>query len=192
MEARKKKRRNKRIRRFSILLSLLLLFSAGAYILYERLFPIEHEEIIITYAKEYGVDPYLVYGIIHTESRFREEVVSSAGATGLMQVTPSTGEFIAERLGLISFEPEMLKEPETNIRMGIYYISYLKDRFPRVETQLAAYNAGPNRVSKWLEDENLTESDVLENIPFEETRNYVERVLQRQKIYKILYFYKGY
>ena len=190
MKARKNTKRKRRIRRLSILLSLLLLLAAGAYVLYNRVFPIEHESYITTYADEYGVDPYLVYGIIHTESRFREDAVSPAGAMGLMQVTPETGEFIAGRMGMDNYTEEMLKDPETNIRMGIYYLSYLEEKFPRIETRLAAYNAGPNRVAEWLEDESVSDGEVLQNIPFEETRNYVERVLQREKIYRILYFYK--
>ncbi|MFH5835411.1 lytic transglycosylase domain-containing protein [Proteiniclasticum sp. C24MP] len=187
---RKIKKRNRGIRRLSVLLSLLLLLSAGAYVLYGRLFPMDHEEKVTAYAEEYGVDPFLVYAVIHTESRFIEDAVSPAGAIGLMQVTPDTGAFIADRLKMPSFTEEMLKDPDTNIRMGTYYLSYLKENFPRVETQLAAYNAGPNRVAAWLQDEGISDGEILTNIPFEETRNYVERVLQREKIYRILYFYK--
>lgn len=190
MKARNSYKRKRRIWRLSILISLLLILIAGTYVLYDRVFPMEHEAYIDTYAKEYGVDPFLVYGIIHTESRFREDAVSPAGAMGLMQVTPETGKFIADRLDMDSFTEEMLKEPETNIRMGIYYLSYLKENFSRVETQLAAYNAGPNRVADWLEDESISDGEVLQNIPFPETRDYVERVLQREKIYRILYFFK--
>ena len=173
MKARNSYKRKRRIWRLSILISLLLILFAGTYVLYDRVFPMEHEAYIETYAKEYGVDPFLVYGIIHTESRFREDAVSPAGAMELMQVTPETGKFIADRLDMDSFTEEMLKEPETNIRMGIYYLSYLKENFSRVETQLAAYNAGPNRVADWLEDESISDGEVLQNIPFPETRNYV-------------------
>lgn len=190
MKTRKNFKRKRRIRRLGILLSLLLLLSAGAYVLYGRMFPLEHEAYINTYADEYGVDPFLVYGIIHTESRFREDAVSPAGAMGLMQVTPETGEFIADRMGMGTFTEDMLKDPEINIRMGIYYLSYLEENFSRIETRLAAYNAGPNRVAAWLKDESISDGEVLQNIPFEETKNYVERVLQREKIYRILYFYK--
>ena len=187
---RKKQKRKRGIRGLSIFMSLLLLVLASAYVLYGRLFPMEHEETVTTYAKEYDVDPFLVYAVIHTESRFREDAVSPAGAIGLMQVTPDTGQFISEQLKLSSFTEELLKDPELNIRMGTWYLSYLKESFPRVETLLAAYNAGPNRVRTWLEDEDVSDGEILTDIPFEETRNYVERVLQREKIYRLLYFYK--
>ena len=186
----KKQKRKRGIRGLSILVSILLLVLASAYVLYGRLFPMEHEETVTTYAKEYDVDPFLVYAVIHTESRFREDAVSPAGAIGLMQVTPDTGQFISEQLKLPSFTEEMLKDPDLNIRMGTWYLSYLKESFPRVETLLAAYNAGPNRVRTWLLDEEISDGDILLNIPFAETRDYVERVLQREKIYRLLYFYK--
>lgn len=190
MEERKRRKRKRRTGRLRILLSLLLVFSGLAYVFYGRLFPMEYEETIAVYAQQYGVDPFLVYAVIHTESRFREDALSPAGAVGLMQVTPDTGLFIASRLEIPSYTEEMLRDPEMNIRMGIYYLSYLEERFERVETRLAAYNAGPNRVQGWLEDEGISPGGVLPHIPFEETRNYVERVLQREKIYRLLYFYK--
>lgn len=170
---------------------LVLMIAFGAYLLYGRLFPLEHEALVEQYAIEYDVDPYLVFAVIHTESRFRENVVSPAGAMGLMQVTEETGEFIAKRLEIDNYSKEMLFTPEMNIRMGVYYLSYLKESFPVKETQLAAYNAGPNRVRAWLSDEEISKGDVLTNIPFEETKNYVERVSLREKIYKALYFYRN-
>ncbi|HSL86897.1 MAG TPA: lytic transglycosylase domain-containing protein [Bacteroidales bacterium] len=184
------KKRRKTFRNV-ILAGLVIVTALALYVLYGRLFPLAHEEIIDTYAEEYGVDPYLVYAVIHTESRFREDAVSPAGASGLMQITDETAEFIAGRIGMTDFQPEMIFEPDTNIRMGVYYLSYLEEKFPRKETRLAAYNAGPNRVSGWLTDEAVASGDVLTNIPFEETRNYVERVILREKIYRVLYFYRN-
>lgn len=174
-----------------ILLLVLLLLMFGAYLLYTRVFPMEHEGLVENYAEEYQVDPYLVHALIHTESRYQEDAVSPAGAMGLMQITEDTGQFIAKRLNLTDFKTEDLLDPETNIRMGIYYLSYLEESFPLKETRLAAYNAGPNRVKEWLQDESLSDGEVLTDIPFEETRNYVERVTFREKIYRILYFFKG-
>lgn len=170
---------------------LVLMIGIGAYVVYGRLFPLEHEEIVEKYAIEYDVDPYLIYAVIHTESRFREGVVSPAGAMGLMQVTEETGEFIANRLEIEEYVKEMLFEPEMNIRMGVYYLSYLEESFPIKETQLAAYNAGPNRIRAWLQDDEIATGDVLTAIPFEETRNYVERVSLREKIYRTLYFFRN-
>ena len=128
--------------------------------------------------------------MIHTESRFDSEALSPAGAVGLMQITEETGEFIAKKLEITDFKVEDLKDPETNIKMGTYYLSYLQTMFEREETVLAAYNAGPNRVKTWLLDPAYATGDVLTNIPFQETKDYVDRVLLREKIYKILYFFK--
>ncbi|HCW73155.1 MAG TPA: lytic transglycosylase [Clostridiaceae bacterium] len=190
---RRKKRLKKKRKTFRniMLLMLVLVIGFGAYLAYGRLFPLEHEAIVEKYAREYDVDPYLVYAVIHTESRFREDVVSPAGAMGLMQVTEETGDFIAKRLEIKEYVKEMLFQPETKIRMGVYYLSYLKENFPMKETQLAAYNAGPNRIRAWLEDDEISSGDVLTNIPFEETRSYVERVILREKIYRALYFFRN-
>jgi len=190
---RRKKRLKKKRKTFRniVLLMLALMIGTCAYVVYGRLFPLEHEEIVEKYASEYGVDPYLVYAVIHTESRFRESVVSPAGAMGLMQVTEETGEFIAKRLEIDGYAKEMLFTPETNIRMGVYYLSYLEESFPIKETQLAAYNAGPNRIREWLLDDEISSGDVLTDIPFEETKDYVERVSLREKIYRTLYFFRN-
>lgn len=177
--------------RNSLLLILVTVIGLLAYLVYGRLFPLEHEDLVEQYAAEFDVDPYLVYAVIHTESRFREGVVSPAGAMGLMQVTEETGEFIAKRLLIESYTKEMLFDPEMNIRMGVYYLSYLRENFPVKETQLAAYNAGPNRIRTWLLDDEISSGDVLTNIPFEETKNYVERVNTREKIYRLLYFFRN-
>ena len=107
-----------------------------------------------------------------------------------MQVTEETGEFIAKKLEIADFNVEDLKDPEMNIKMGTYYLSYLQTLFERKETVLAAYNAGPNRVKTWLLDPAYATGDVLVNIPFKETKDYVDRVLLREKIYKVLYFFK--
>lgn len=190
MKKRKKKKNKGGVIFLLLLLAGFLFFSGN--VLYSRLFPLEYEEIIEEYASEYGVDPYLVYGLIHTESRFQTTAISPAGAMGLMQITPETGDFIAKRLQMKDYEESMLYVPEVNIRMGIYYLSYLEESFPVKETRLAAYNAGPNRVKGWLDDSNVGSGDVLHSIPFEETRNYVERVTFRETIYRILYFYKDF
>lgn len=187
-----KRRKKKKTKRGGLILLALLTAALlyGGNLLYGTLFPLEHEALIETYAEEYGVDPYLVYGLIHTESRFQEEAQSPAGAKGLMQITEETGTFIAGRLGMENYQKELLFEPETNLRMGIYYLSYLAEIFPVEKTMLAAYNAGPNRVRGWLSEEAYGSGDTLTEIPFEETRNYVERVTFRESVYRILYFYK--
>lgn len=186
------KKRNDRVRKkkHSIGHILLIVFLLGIGILYLRVFPLEYAGIIDQYSNAFGVDNHLIYAVIHTESRFDPEAVSPAGAVGLMQVTEETGEFIAKKLEITDFKVEDLKDPETNIKMGTYYLSYLQTLFTREETVLAAYNAGPNRVKAWLLDPSYATGEVLTHIPFEETKDYVDRVSLREKIYKILYFFK--
>jgi len=169
---------------------LLITLLLGLGILYLGVFPLEYVGVIEKYSNEYGVDNHLIYAVIHTESRFESDALSPAGAVGLMQVTEETGEFIAKKLEITAFKVEDLKDPETNIKMGTYYLSYLQTMFEREETVLAAYNAGPNRVKTWLLDPAYATGDVLTNIPFKETKDYVDRVLLREKIYKILYFFR--
>jgi len=183
----RKKRKHPKGRALAILLILGL--SLGLFSLY-RAFPLRHGDTVKTWSTAYGVDPYLVLAVIHTESRFQEDAVSPAGALGLMQVTKDTGKFILRRLDLPEASSEAMMEPELNIRMGTYYLSYLMTIFPVQDTVLAAYNAGPGRVREWLEDSSLSDGEKLLSIPFEETRNYVEKVRAREKIYRILYFFR--
>ena len=106
-----------------------------------------------------------------------------------MQITQETGEFIASKLSLVGYTKEDLYVPETNILMGTYYLSYLNDRFENQRTMLASYNAGPNRVAKWLEDSSLSDGVILKTNTYEETRNYVDKVQFRQKVYEVLYWF---
>lgn len=186
------KKRNERVQKKRHILRNMLVITLllGLGVLYLGVFPLEYVESIDQYSNEYGVENHLIYAVIHTESRFDSEALSPAGAVGLMQITEETGEFIAKKLEITDFKVEDLKDPETNIKMGTYYLSYLQTMFEREETVLAAYNAGPNRVKTWLLDPAYATGDVLTNIPFQETKDYVDRVLLREKIYKILYFFK--
>mgnify|MGYP000108331763 CR=1 FL=1 len=184
--SRRKKKRGRRI----LIPLLLLVLLLGAGILYQSVFPIRYESQIEKYATEYGVDVNLVYAVINTESGFDKDVVSPAGAVGLMQVTKDTGEFIAKKMDLADFQTEDLKDPEKNIRMGVFYLSYLMTLYDNEISVLAAYNAGPNRVKTWLGDPAYSTGGVLTEIPFPETRDYVERVMFRQKVYRALYFFK--
>ncbi|MGB4589914.1 MAG: lytic transglycosylase domain-containing protein [Clostridiaceae bacterium] len=186
------KKRNEQVKKKKHIMRTLLVMMMllGVGILYLRVFPLEYVGIIDKYSNEFGVDNHLIYAVIHTESRFDSEALSPAGAVGLMQVTEETGQFIAKKLEIADFKVEDLQDPETNIKMGTYYLSYLQTMFEREETVLAAYNAGPNRVKTWLLDPAYATGDVLTNIPFKETKDYVDRVLLREKIYKILYFFK--
>lgn len=154
----------------------------------KRKYRLEYPAQILSSSAEFGLDPYLVAAVIHCESGNRPAVVSAKGAVGLMQIMPDTGGWIAEKLGIASFSEAMLTDPAVNIRLGCWYLRYLTDRFGGVRSHaLAAYNAGPGNLKKWLEDDAYSQDGLLVDIPFEETSSYVERVERAYEKYKKLY-----
>jgi len=172
-----------------ILLGLMLVFLVNSSWFVKLFYPYPHREIIETYAKEYAVDPYLVLAIIRTESRFHTKADSIAGAKGLMQIMPETGDWIARQMKLDGYSREKLYDPGFNIQMGIWYLTYLDKNFRgNLPKMLAAYNAGEQKVRKWLNEGtwtgNLQDTD---QIPYPETRDYVDRVLFDYQVYKRIY-----
>jgi len=150
-------------------------------------YKLEYAELIEKYAAQYGIDPYFVAAVIHTESGFDPEAISSAGAMGLMQIMPETGEWIAGKLGVEDFTADDLLNPETNIEMGCWYLQFLQERFDTLPVIMAAYNAGHNKVKEWLQDPQYSDGTNLTNIPYEETDNYVKKVTKAYEKYKELY-----
>lgn len=143
--------------------------------------PLEYEREIRASAVDFGVEPSLVAAVIKAESRFDPEATSSRGAYGLMQLLPETARFVSERTGISGD----YRDPETNIRIGTRYLSYLQSRYDGDERLvLAAYNSGEGRVDRWLSDEGF---DVPRDIPFAETRDYVQNVTESQRVYEDLY-----
>ncbi|MDD6045386.1 MAG: lytic transglycosylase domain-containing protein [Clostridia bacterium] len=194
MEKKKRKRRNNKkiIRAVTLSLALLILLCAAAYFLsgvaQRRTYRLLYPDIVTEMAAEYGVDPYLAAAVIHCESSNNKDAVSPVGAVGLMQIMPDTGAWIAEKLEMDDFTEERLFEPEVNVRMGCWYIDYLTDRFHgNMTLVLAAYNAGPGNVQKWLEDERISENGTLTGIPFPETERYIEKVQRAYEKYLTLY-----
>lgn len=173
---------------------VLLLLSALIFLLQNSWFiklfyPFPHQELIEKYTREYQVDPYLTLAIIKTESRFSVSARSPAGASGLMQIMPETGYWIAGQMKMENFEAEMLYRPEFNIPMGIWYMAYLDKAFQgNLPQMLAAYNAGESKVRNWLADKTWSgrQQDVGQ-IPYAETRRYIERVLFNYQVYKKIY-----
>lgn len=148
-------------------------------------YPLEYRDIVSTYAQEYELSPSLIYGVIYTESRFDPDAVSAAGAKGLMQLMDVTFEWTLNKLGE---ESGNVYDPETNIRCGSKLLEYLNTQFENEETVLAAYNGGIGNVKKWLKDPQYShDGKTLHTIPFAETREYVTRVLNAQKMYQTLY-----
>ena len=129
----------------------------------------------------HDLEPTFVAAVVYTESRFRPEVQSHRGAYGLMQLLPRTAGFIRDRSGI---EGDY-RDPRVNLRMGAWYLSYLEDSYMGDERLvLAAYNSGEGQVDAWISEKGF---DVGEDIPFQETREYVENVLEARQIYEELY-----
>jgi soluble lytic murein transglycosylase len=145
------------------------------------IYPLEYEGTIREVSAAHNLEPTLVAAVVYTESRFRPEVRSHRGAYGLMQLLPQTATFIRERSGI---EGDY-RDPRVNLRMGAWYLSYLEDRYLGDERLvLAAYNSGEGQVNAWISEKGF---DVGEDIPFQETREYVENVLEARQIYEDLY-----
>lgn len=170
-------------------LSLLLIVAAVTVTreVEKKTYRLDYEAEIIKWADEYMLSRYLVAAVIHTESRGNPSAVSPAGAVGLMQIMPATGEWIAGKLGA-EFSEDTLPDPAENIRMGCWYLDYLLKRYGGNETSaLAAYNAGPGNVDGWLEKSEYASGGQLDYIPFDETREYVRRVARAEAKYMELY-----
>lgn len=143
-----------------------------------------YREIASREARENGLDEAWVFGLIRQESRFVNAARSSVGASGLMQIMPATGRWIANRLGIAGFKTNSLSEPETNIKFGSYYLRYVQDSLdghPVLAT--AAYNAGPRRAQRWRDSKPMEGAVYVESIPFTETRQYVKKVMSNAMHY---------
>jgi soluble lytic murein transglycosylase len=147
--------------------------------------PLKHEDIIRQQAAEKDLDPALIAAVIFAESHFRDQT-SSAGAKGLMQLTPETAHYIAQKSGGVAFETGDLSTPQVNISYGAFYLRYLFDKYDGDSTlALAAYNGGEGNVDKWRSARGgeLRVGD----IPFPETRQYVTKVQAAQRDYRASY-----
>lgn len=180
----------KRLLTFSLILVVIiaiLLCLAGSFV-EKKLYPCKYDSIVFQMAEEYELAPSLVFAVIHTESKFEKDAVSSANAKGLMQITDSTFRWAQRREGVKRINSEKLFEPETNIKYGCYILVLLSEQFSDTKTILAAYNAGQGRVAEWLKNSDYSSDGItLETIPYKETANYVRRVLNTQKRYQRLY-----
>lgn len=155
---------------------LLLNFLAFASLLCNLIYPHYYQNEIKTFSNLYGVDSALVFSIVKAESNFDSGAVSSVGAVGLMQLMPTTAVFIAQK---INFTQTIdLYNPQTNLHLGIAYISYLQNRFNNLKAVICAYNAGEGVVKTWL-----NENGEVIKIEFAETRNYYNKVQQAMKVY---------
>ncbi|HSR09973.1 MAG TPA: transglycosylase SLT domain-containing protein, partial [Thermodesulfobacteriota bacterium] len=156
--------------------------------LYALAYPAGNFAAVNRLAESRNLDPALLCAVILEESRFDPRVVSQAGARGLMQLMPATGKKAAKDLKIQPFTAERLFDPEVNLQLGSWYLSKVLEEFGgKVHLAVAAYNAGPHNVRKWLAARPVADDEFVETIPYAETRNYVVRVMSSAEIYRALY-----
>ena len=191
-----RRRRRQVLRRRALLIAFGVLVSCVLLAIVVRPFadkavqeislPLRHEDIIRQQAADKGLDPSLIAGVIYVESRFRDQT-SRAGAKGLMQILPSTADYIASKSGGTAFEQGDLASPQINIAYGSWYLRYLLQHYHGNELlALAAYNAGEGKVDEWYQQASARGEDfeVATHIPFPETRSYVGSVLEVRGRYR--------
>ena len=145
-------------------------------------YPLKYTDEINSAATEFGVSRSLILAVIKTESGFDEKSVSKKGAKGLMQITDSTAEYIAELLGEENYD---ISDAKTNIRFGTYYLKYLFYKFKTLNEVLCAYNAGEGTVGEWLNDKKYSvDGKTLKKVPYAETSRYVKRVRGSMSVYE--------
>ena len=160
-------------------------------------YPLKYKEEIIEISNRFNIEPSLVASIINAESRFDKKAVSNKGAVGLMQLLPSTAKWVSNSLlkDGKNYEIEQLYsektnqgelfDVETNITLGTRYFLYLLTKFGNLKTALCAYNAGEGTVQNWLKNKDFSKDGItVDNIPFRETEQYVNKVEKYLKVYK--------
>ena len=151
---------------------------------FEQRFPMPLREIVVRRAEQIKLDPAYVYGLIRQESRFIMDARSHVGASGLMQVMPATAKWTAKKIGMSNFTPDQITDREVNVAIGTGYLKLVLDDFEgSLPMAAAAYNAGPGRPRNWRNGPVLEAAIWAENIPFQETRDYVKKVLSNTTNY---------
>lgn len=169
----------------SILLILLSTLLVSLTVCKKRFYPLKYNNYVTEYSVKYQLDKYLVYSVIKTESGFNQRAISKKGAIGLMQLKPSTAQYLANKLNCQTFD---LFNPRDNIWFGCYYLRYLLDKFSLYETALCAYNAGEGKVNEWLKNKNYSsDGKSLYYTPYKETREYLDKINKNYKAYVFLY-----
>jgi soluble lytic murein transglycosylase len=154
---------------------------------FSRRYPQHYSDVLSREARLRQLDESLVFGLVRQESRFIVDAQSPAGATGLMQLLPSTARWVARKIGLKRFQPSRTNKPEVNAALGAFYLRQMLDGFDGSPVlAAAAYNAGPNRARKWCGTKPLEGAIYIETIPFAETRQYVKKVMVNALYYAAL------
>ena len=154
---------------------------------WKALYPLPYESALRREAAKNDFDPMFAAGLIRQESTFQADAVSHANAIGLMQVLPKTGKLLAKQLK-VRYAKNKLFEPDYNIELGMVYIASLVRQTGALEYAAAAYNAGEDRIAAWKAERNYDEiPELVESIPFTETREYVQVVLRNTEVYRMIY-----
>lgn len=148
--------------------------------------PLHYISHIQQAAQDHGIDPFVLAAVARVESSWQEDAESHMGARGLMQIMPETGQYLAGLRGM-ELSPQNLYDSRVSLDYGAYYLKYLQEKFNNWNLVFAAYNAGPGQVEQWLAEQRISEGGDMTSIPFEETRNYVEKVNYYLNYYKEMY-----
>lgn len=178
---------NARIIILMIVISIILGFLISLLItgIEFLIYPENYKDIVFKYSEQYTVPSELIFAVIKVESNFDKDAISRVGAVGLMQILPSTFDDIAPSINESS-DPQLLTDPEVNIKAGVYYLRYLYLMFGSWEKAIIAYNWGLGHFKNFLAENGYTEGD-YDSIPVRETRNYVKQVMHHWQKYIELY-----
>jgi len=164
---------------------VILCYSVGSFNAY--LYPMKYKDEIVILSEKYGVKGALIASIANVESNFNQDAVSNKGAVGIMQLLPSTAQWIAGK-SKIEYDENKLKFVEYNLELGTSYLRFLLETFPDEKVAICAYNAGQGNVWAWLANKEYSaDGKSLQTIPFPETRNYLAKVLNSYNYYKNKY-----
>lgn len=148
-------------------------------------FKLDYKNFVSASSQEYDIEPSLIFSIIKAESKFNPNAKSSANAIGLMQIKLETANYMLYLDGENQINENYLYIPETNIKLGTKYLSYLINKFENIDVAICAYNAGETVVRSWLNNQEYSQDcKTLSKIPYKETKNYLKKVNFNQKIYK--------
>lgn len=173
-----------------VLIALAAIFGIDKGIgkLAPKFYPTKYSEFVEEYSAKYNVDKSFCYAFIKCESNFKPDAESEVGAAGLMQLTSDNFCWVTTQIYGNSKADELRYDPEMNIKCGIWFLAYLGKQFKDESSIIAAYNAGPENVKKWLKNKKYSEDGIsLTSTPYDETSFHIKKILHCKKMYKKLY-----
>lgn len=172
---------------FKFVLTLFVVFTT-VFLVGRYIYKTEYIDIIETECLKYNVNTVEILSIIKAESNFKVDAVSTKNAYGLMQLTLDTANWCAKELGFDYLTQDDLQNPETNIKLGVFYYNYLLKRYNDTNSAFAAYNGGMGNVDKWLNNPQYSkDGKTIQSTPFAETTRYITKINNNIKIYRLLY-----